>query len=90
MRPEDLDAAVIERVRKSNERLAVARQKLDDSVRRMRAAGASWQLVGDILGVSRQAAFERFGKGESIQGTVLTDAQREQVRKLYVKASDNE
>lgn len=59
-------------------------------MRQMRASGASWQLVGDILGVSRQAAFERFGKGEAVQGTMLTDAQREQVTKLYVKAKDVE
>ena len=27
-----------------------------------RDAGCTWQEIGDVLGVSRQAAFQRFGK----------------------------
>jgi hypothetical protein len=90
MNPEDLDAAVAEKVRKTNERLAIAKDKLADAVRDARAAGASWQFIGDLLGVSRQAAHERFGKVEAVQGTMLTDAQREQVTSLFVKAKDVE
>jgi hypothetical protein len=33
-----------------------------DAVARARAAGATWQEVGDALGASRQAAFQRFGR----------------------------
>lgn len=59
---EHLDPAVAERVRKANARLVTAREKLDAAVKGARRAGASWQFIGDLLGVSRQAAFERFGK----------------------------
>lgn len=31
-------------------------------VRQAREDGATWQVVGDALGVTRQAAFQRFGK----------------------------
>lgn len=31
-------------------------------VRQARQNGATWQVVGDALGVSRQAAFQRYGK----------------------------
>ncbi len=33
-----------------------------DAVAQARAAGATWQEVGDALGASRQAAFQRFGR----------------------------
>jgi hypothetical protein len=33
-----------------------------EAVARARAAGATWQEVGDALGASRQAAFQRFGR----------------------------
>lgn len=32
------------------------------SVERARSAGHTWQEIGDLLGVSRQAAFQRFGR----------------------------
>ncbi|BBG05350.1 MULTISPECIES: DUF3887 domain-containing protein [Pseudonocardia] len=31
-------------------------------VQEARQAGATWQSIGDVLGVSRQAAFQRYGK----------------------------
>lgn len=40
---------------------AQARREL---VAELRGRGASWQAIGDVLGVSRQAAFERFGSAE--------------------------
>lgn len=33
-----------------------------DTVQLVRAAGASWELIGDALGISRQAAMSRFNK----------------------------
>jgi Protein of unknown function (DUF3887) len=33
-----------------------------EAVQRARAAGATWQEIGDVLGASRQAAFQRFGR----------------------------
>ena len=56
----------------------------DDVVRAVvqhaRERGATWQAVGDALGVSRQAAFQRYGKpidprtGEPMNTTPLNDA----------------
>lgn len=49
-------------------------------VQQARERGATWQAVGDALGVSRQAAFQRYGKpidprtGEPMNTTPLTDA----------------
>ncbi|MGV8858707.1 DUF3887 domain-containing protein [Rhodoglobus sp.] len=56
----------------------------DDVVRavvlQVRERGATWQTIGDALGVSRQAAFQRYGKpidprtGELMNTTPLEDA----------------
>lgn len=49
-------------------------------VQRARQRGATWQVVGDALGVSRQAAFQRYGRptdprtGEPMNTTPLPDA----------------
>ncbi len=39
-----------------------------------RARGASWQLIGEALGVSRQAAFKRFGSAAALEagGDLMT------------------
>jgi hypothetical protein len=40
---------------------AAAEAALQAAVDRARAAGRSWEEIGDVLGTSRQAAFQRFG-----------------------------
>jgi hypothetical protein len=40
---------------------ALAEAALQTAVDRARAAGQSWREIGDVLGTSRQAAFQRFG-----------------------------
>lgn len=40
----------------------VAADALDLAVDTARDHGMSWQKIGDLLGISRQAAWERFGK----------------------------
>ncbi len=40
----------------------VAAQLLKLCVQQSRAAGHTWQELGDRLGITRQAAFQRFGK----------------------------
>jgi hypothetical protein len=35
---------------------------MHDAVARARTAGATWQEIGDALGASRQAAYQRFGR----------------------------
>jgi hypothetical protein len=37
-------------------------EALRAAVQRARAAGRTWQEIGDLLGTSRQAAFQRFGR----------------------------
>ena len=53
---------------------------LRTTVQSARADGATWQAIGDALGVTRQAAFQRYGKpldprtGEPMNTTPLPDA----------------
>ncbi len=54
--PAGLDA-----VRVASKMAATAATALRLSVERAREAGRTWQELGDLLGVSRQAAFQRFG-----------------------------
>lgn len=45
------------------------------SVDRARAAGRTWQEIGDLLGTTRQAAFQRFGRPiDPRTGTPMTQA----------------
>jgi hypothetical protein len=68
-------------VRQARDVDALAGQVLRLSVEQSRDAGRTWQEIGDLLGVTRQAAFQRFGKpidprtGEPMDKTVrMTDA----------------
>jgi hypothetical protein len=56
-RPESPKAAV----GAARDLLAAAEAALQAAVDRARAAGQSWRDIGDVLGTSRQAAFQRFG-----------------------------
>lgn len=54
------------------DRLSRAEQDLHDSVRQARSQGRTWQEVADVLGVTRQAAFKRFGHPtDPVTGAVL-------------------
>jgi 5-enolpyruvylshikimate-3-phosphate synthase len=48
--------------------LAAQRAQLDDRIRvtvqELRGAGASWTVIGDVLGVTRSAAQKRYGVDE--------------------------
>jgi hypothetical protein len=46
----------------ARELAAASDAALQQAVDRARAAGHSWREVGDVLGTSRQAAFQRFGR----------------------------
>jgi hypothetical protein len=58
------------------------------AVTRARQAGRTWHTIGDLLGTSRQAAFQRFGRpidprtGEPMTQTVLPGAAERAVRLL--------
>ncbi|HET9168392.1 MAG TPA: hypothetical protein VFN97_03115 [Actinospica sp.] len=52
----------LELVREAHRVRELADQVLRLCVQQSRDAGHTWQEVGDLLGVTRQAAFQRFGK----------------------------
>lgn len=68
-------------VRRARDADDLAGQVLTLCVQQCRDAGHTWQEIGDLLGVTRQAAFQRFGKpidprtGEPMDKTVrMADA----------------
>ena len=73
--------AYLDLVRLAQDVDGLAEQVLRLCVQQSRDAGHTWQEIGDLLGVTRQAAFQRFGKpidprtGEPMDKTVrMTDA----------------
>ncbi|MBB4794801.1 DUF3887 domain-containing protein [Streptomyces nodosus] len=54
--------AYLDLVRRSQAVDGLAEQLLKLCVQQSRDAGHTWQEIGDLLGVTRQAAFQRFGK----------------------------
>ena len=73
--------AYLDLVRRAQRVDELAEQMLKLSVLQSRDAGHTWQEIGDLLGVTRQAAFQRFGKpidprtGEPMDKTVrMADA----------------
>ena len=56
-------ASALDRVAVASATVEAARQCLDDAVRDAREARASWVEIGHVLGITRQAAFQRFGPG---------------------------
>ena len=80
--PDYLDLA-----RRARDADALAGQVLKLAVQQCRDAGHTWQEIGDLLGVTRQAAFQRFGKpidprtGEPLDKTVhMADAAERAVK----------
>jgi Protein of unknown function (DUF3887) len=67
-------------IRLARELRSLADGALRVTVDRARAAGDTWQEIGDALGTTRQAAFQRFGRpidprtGEPMSQAVLPDA----------------
>ena len=55
------DATPLRRIVAADEALAQARAHLDTEVRAAHSAGLSWTVIGAVLGISRQAARQRFG-----------------------------
>ncbi len=73
--------AYLDLVRLAQDVEGLADQVLKLCVQQCRDAGHTWQEIGDLLGVTRQAAFQRFGKpidprtGEPMDKTVrMADA----------------
>jgi hypothetical protein len=59
--PGSTEPAGLDAVRSASELSALAGDALRLAVDLARAAGRTWQELGEVLGVSRQAAFQRFG-----------------------------
>jgi hypothetical protein len=57
--------AALEQARYMVEVIQLAENEMAKAVATARAAGASWTQIGDALGMSRQAAHERF---RSVEG----------------------
>lgn len=57
------DAAGFRRIIAARKRLAEAEREFHDAVAAAKDAGDSWTVIGAALGVSRQAAQRRFGRG---------------------------
>jgi hypothetical protein len=53
--------APLEAMAAARDLTAAANEALQETADRARAAGHSWREIGDVLGTSRQAAFQRFG-----------------------------
>jgi Protein of unknown function (DUF3887) len=74
------DDATLNAVWLASELREVSGVALRLAVGRARAAGHTWQDVGDLLGITRQAAFQRFGRpidlrtGEHMTRAALPDA----------------
>lgn len=52
----------MEDIRSAQQALEEARRTLDAAVQAARAQGSTWAQIGEELGMSRQAAFKRFGR----------------------------
>ena len=53
---------VMEAIREAQQALDRAKDQLRATVQEARAQGQTWAAIGDVLGMSRQAAFKRFGE----------------------------
>lgn len=49
-------------LREAHDALRRSELQVQDLVSTARKLGISWQAIGSVLGVSRQAAWERFGR----------------------------
>ena len=54
------DDALLQTLRPSSAAVDTVREVLQEHVELLRTRGTSWAAIGDALGISRQAAWERF------------------------------
>jgi hypothetical protein len=86
--------AYLDLVRQAQQAGGVAEQVLKLCVQQSRDAGHTWQEIGDLLGVTRQAAFQRFGKpidprtGEPMDKTVRTAGAAERAVTIVTEVLD--
>jgi hypothetical protein len=86
--------AYLDLVRRARDIDVLAGQVLRLCVQQSRDAGHTWQEIGDLLGVTRQAAFQRFGKpidprtGEPMDKTVRMADATERAIKIVTDVLD--
>jgi len=52
-------------IREAASEVDAARARLQQAVDRARERGTTWAEIGEALGITKQTAWQRFGKGES-------------------------
>lgn len=57
------DASHMRRIIAAADAVEAATDELADAVNAARNAGDTWAMIGVALGITRQAAFQRFGQG---------------------------
>src|SRR3954451_6072561 len=62
------DARYMRRIIAASDAVGAAQAELHAAVAAARAAGDTWAMIGTALGISRQAAFQRFGQHEGKLG----------------------
>lgn len=80
---EPVDATPLRRIVAADEELSRAAQRLREEVRAAHDAGLSWTVIGAVLGVSRQAARQRFGvpaTADSLTGQSSVEERRHRPR----------
>lgn len=75
--PNSQQQNVLSGLREALEALRRDEQKIINLVAAAREMGVSWQTIGDVLGISKQAAWERFGKSDPHPGRSLPPSQDE-------------
>ncbi|MCQ9173120.1 DUF3887 domain-containing protein [Corynebacterium amycolatum] len=64
----------------------IAEQELEDAVAQARTAGHSWAEIGNVLNISRQAAFKRFGSVQNpVSGELMTATKTTHIAELGEK-----
>jgi hypothetical protein len=82
--PETGDVRVAGRMRRITAAagaLDAARAELDAAVAASRATGDTWDVIGIALGVSRQAASQRFGQRGQKQATTVAPTKQDPAKK---------
>ena len=59
------DATNFRRIIAARKQVDTAKQELQEAVNAARASGDSWTVIGAALDISKQAAYQRFGKRQA-------------------------
>ena len=62
------EADTLADLRRAREQLDNTQTAISGLVAEARTQGASWAAIGDALGMTKQGAWERFGKREQAEG----------------------